>query len=228
MGGVIDKWRRLLRRLAPVPIDTRRWIVLDVESSGLNPRRDRLLSIAALALDASVPDQTPSLRLADSFEVVLRQSEAAQQPGPATDRSNILIHGIGLGAQAQGVDARAALLALERYVGASPLFAFHSKFDQTLIERLMLQTLGRKLRNPWIDLEHVASVVCKQAQAAPLDDWLQRLGLQCQARHQAAADALVSAQLLQKLWPLLAARKQAGWEGIARVAGEVRFMPGRG
>lgn len=227
-GGAIGKLRRLVRRLAPMRIDSRRWIVLDVESSGLNPRRDRLLSIAALALDASVPDQTPSLRLADSFEVVLRQSEAAQQTGAAANRSNILIHGIGLGAQAQGVDARLALEALEQYVGASPLLAFHSKFDQTLIERLMLQTLGRRLRNPWIDLEHVAAVLCKQAQPAALDEWIKRLGLQCEARHLAAADALVSAQLLQKLWPLLAARKQDSWEGIARVAGEVRFMPGRG
>ena len=47
---------------------TERWLVLDVESSGLDASRDRLLALAAVAvrLDA----RHAWIDLADSFEVV--------------------------------------------------------------------------------------------------------------------------------------------------------------
>jgi DNA polymerase-3 subunit epsilon len=225
-ASALQRWRGLLRRQAPFPLDRRRWIVLDVEASGLDMRRDRLLSIAALALETAAPHRAPTLQLADSFEVVLRQPGAP--PGAkGAGRADILVHGIGLQAQAQGTDVRLALEAFERYVGQSPLLAFHSKFDQTLVDRHMKQALGRSLRNPWIDLEHVAAVLNKQPRRLALDEWIKRLGLACETRHQAAADALVTAELLQKLWPLLAARGLDSWDGIARVAGEALFMPGR-
>jgi DNA polymerase-3 subunit epsilon len=221
--------RRLAGRLRGQPSfapDPTRWIVLDVEASGLDPRRDRLLCIAALALDASKPDRAPTLRLADSFEAVLRQDDPAAGARPA-GRTDILIHGIGLQAQAQGRDMRLGLEAFEHYVGRSPLIAFHSGFDQTLVDRHMQQALGRTLRNPWIDLEHVVAVLYRQPRRLALDEWITRLGLSCETRHQAAADALVTAEMLQKLWPLLAARGQHSWDGIARVAGEALFLPGR-
>ena len=224
---VFESLQRLLRLPNSFQHDPMRWIVLDTEASGLDPRRDRLLSIAAVALDLSVPQRPPTLRLADSFEAVLRQSDGGRSENKGRGRGDILIHGIGLGAQAQGVDAQQALLSFERYVGASPLLAFHSNFDQALLDRHMTQTLGRKLRNPWVDLEHVAAVLCKQPRRASLDEWIQRLGLRCEARHQAAADALVTAQLLQKLWPMLVAHGQANWNGISRLAGEAQFMAGR-
>jgi DNA polymerase III subunit epsilon len=41
-----------------------------------------------------------------------------------------------------------------------------------------------------------------------LDDWLAAYGIRCLARHQAAADALATAELLLCLWPL--ARQQHG------------------
>jgi DNA polymerase-3 subunit epsilon len=40
------------------PVDERRWVVLDVETSGLDPRRDQLLAIAAIALQVDWPAQS--------------------------------------------------------------------------------------------------------------------------------------------------------------------------
>ena len=40
--------------MGAAPADGGRWVVLDAESSGLNPERDRLLSIAAVAADCGV------------------------------------------------------------------------------------------------------------------------------------------------------------------------------
>src|SRR5688500_12263830 len=85
------------------PIDEARWVVLDVETTGLDVGRDRLLAIAALGVHRD--DDRPHLRVGDSFEVVLRQPEIAAPP----DKANILLHGIGVGAQRGGVDADEAL-----------------------------------------------------------------------------------------------------------------------
>ena len=209
-----------------------RWIVLDIEASGLDAKRDRLISVAAVSVH--LPDaaaQQPVIQLADSFEAVLRQPDELGAPGTTTQalgrRPDILIHRIGLGAQAQGLAPVEALLALERFIGNSPVLAFHSGFDQALLERDMRQHLARVHTNPWLDLEHLAAALHKDPRHLSLDAWLKRLGLVCDARHSAIADALVSAELLIKLWPLLVQRKQATWEGVLRVAGEARFLHGR-
>lgn len=175
--------------------DVSRWIVLDVESSGLDPAHDRLLAIAALAVRVDAP--RARIVLGDSFEVVLRQDVSVVDP------ANILLHGIGVGAQHHGVDPVQALEDFERYIGGSPLVAFHAAFDRTLIRRACQAALGRAPANPWLDLEPLAEVTHPhlKAQARSLDEWMAQLGITCAARHQAAADTLATAELLLKLWP---------------------------
>lgn len=199
--------------------DEGRWVVLDVESSGLDASRDRLLAIAAIALhrDAGVPRIT----LGDSFEVVLRHEAAA------VDKANILLHGIGVGAQGQGVEAAQALAEFERWVGASPLIGFHVAFDETLIQRSMRAALGRRLANPWIDLADVAQVVRPDVSGRSLDDWMAALGVQCAVRHQAAADTLATAELLLKVWPaaLRELGPDASFAATRRLAARRRWLP---
>ncbi|TXC66546.1 hypothetical protein FSC37_13985 [Piscinibacter aquaticus] len=137
---MIGWWAQRRRQAA----DDGRWVVLDVESSGLDPKRDRLLAIAAVGLRRA-PEGPPRVVMSDSFEVVLRQQDAP------VDKANILVHGIGIGAQRQGVEPAQALEAFERWVGAAPLIGFHVAFDEALIQRAMRAVLGRTLANPWID-----------------------------------------------------------------------------
>jgi DNA polymerase III subunit epsilon len=198
------------RWLAPAPPwDDRRWVVLDVESSGLDPQHDRLLAIAAVGVhfDAGAP----RIHLGDSFEAVLRQPESASGP----DKGNILLHGIGVGAQRDGVEPAQALADFERWVGRSPLLAFHAAFDRAMIDRACRAALGRRLGNPWLDLEPLAAVLHAEVRARALDEWLAHFGIECQHRHQAAADTLATAELLLKLWPAL--RRELPRQGFQRV-----------
>jgi DNA polymerase-3 subunit epsilon len=207
-------WRGLGRRR---DVDERRWVVLDVESSGLDAARDRLLAIAAIAL--RLDGGTPRIDLGDSLEVVLRNDAGA------VDKSNILLHGIGVGAQREGVDPQLALTELERWVARSPLIAFHAAFDATLIRRAMQATLGRTLPNPWLDLEPVAGVVRADVKARSLDEWMAALGVQCAVRHQAAADTLATAELLLKLWPAIRAHGAGqDFASLAKLAAQRRWL----
>ena len=207
----------LTRRRAPGSV-AQRWVVLDVESSGLDASTDRLLAIAAVALIKSAG--SPRIDLGDSFEVVLRSESAA------VDKANILLHGIGVGAQRTGVEPALALADFERWVGASPLIGFHVAFDETLIQRAMRASLGRRLPNAWLDLADVAAAVRPDVAARSLDEWMDALGVQCAVRHQAAADTLATAELLLKLWPkVLAQRAGDDWRALSRLAAQRRWLP---
>src|SRR5690242_1770124 len=74
-----------------------RYVVVDVETSGIDTRVDRLIAIGAVAVTHGRID------FGDAFACVLRQDVASSD-------ANILIHGIGAQAQARGADPASALL----------------------------------------------------------------------------------------------------------------------
>jgi DNA polymerase-3 subunit epsilon len=216
---VLDRFQHWLR---PAPaVDEGRWVVLDVESSGLDARRDRLLAIAAIAVYVRPP--RPLIVLGDSFEVVLRQPGVASPP----DKANILLHGIGVGAQGAGTAPPPALSAFADFVGASPLIAFHAAFDRTLIQRTCRAELGRTLPNPWLDLEPLAAVLFPEVRARSLDEWMSRFDVRCAVRHQAAADTLATAELLLKLWPALQRQlPRPAFAAVVSLAAQRRWLQG--
>jgi DNA polymerase III subunit epsilon len=194
-----------------------RWVVLDVEASGLDAANDRLIAIAAVALEVDWPGKRLVLRPADSFEVVL------QQPEVPADKANILLHGIGVGAQREGLPPAEALAAFRQYAGAAPLLAFHAAFDRTLVGRYARTAQGEAMPNDWADIEHLCASLHPKVRARALDDWLAHFGIECAARHQALADALAEAELLLRLWPALAAECR-GWRDVARLAQAHRWV----
>lgn len=210
------RWPWSAPRFTP---DAARWVALDVETSGLDARNDRLLAIAAIALRVDWDAGRLWTEPGDSFEVVLRQDEVSS-------RDNILLHGIGAQRQRQGVAADAALGAFVAYIGLSPLLAFHSAFDEVMIGRHVRAHLGRRLANPWVDIEHLCAVTHPEVQARSLDEWMAHFGIRCAHRHQAAADTLAECELLQRIWPGVT-RECRDWAGVVRLAAQRRWLPAR-
>jgi DNA polymerase-3 subunit epsilon len=200
-------------------VDESRWLMVDVETSGLDAARDRLLAIAAIALRADWAGKHLAVVLGDSFEVVLRQE------APST-RENILLHGIGVQRQKEGVPVREALQAFAAFAGTSPLLAFHAAFDEALIGRHARGALGAGLLNRWLDIEHLCSVTHPRVRARSLDEWMAHFGIRCAARHQATADTLAECELLLRIWPKVAA-ECANWRDVERLAARHRWI-GRG
>jgi DNA polymerase-3 subunit epsilon len=197
-------------------INQKRWVVLDVETSGLDPREDRLLAIAAVCIHLN-EDQSLKIDIFDSFEAVLKQDLAS-------DKDNILLHGIGAQAQMTGEDPQQVLRNFEQWVGDAPLLAFHAAFDESMIQRAYQYQLGYKLKNAWIDVEPLVSASYPEVKARSLDQWMGHLGIECAVRHQAAADTFATAELMLQIWPKLKSMAPT-IDLIEKLARESRWLP---
>ena len=166
------------------PLPTQRMVVLDLETSGLDMRRDIVLSIGAVVIDQG------GIQLGDQFEsTLLRPAQKVSE--------SVLIHGIAPSELEAGEDPAEALLDLMEFVGDSPILAFHAGFDQRMLTRALKQTLGYKLRHPFIDVAELAPMLCpdNRPRQNGLDDWCTHFGLHVLQRHHASADALATAEL---------------------------------
>lgn len=183
----------LRQRLAQLPgpkppgvcsLREQRWVVLDLETSGLNANRDQVLSIGAVAIEDG------AIALGRPFERTLHR------PDQKTNAS-VLIHGLGPSALAAGCDPAEALLDLLAFIGDSPVLAFHAPFDQRMLERAVKDSLGLRLQHTFLDVAELAPMLNPDTvlREAGLDDWIARFGLEVQARHHACADAQVTAEL---------------------------------
>ncbi|MBJ9977001.1 3'-5' exonuclease [Pseudomonas sp. S75] len=195
------RWRRgvptldghLQQRLAQLPrpvalgvqsLREQRWVVLDLETSGLNLQRDQVLSIGAVAIEDG------GIALGNQFERTLRRPEQKTT-------ASVLIHGLGPSALAAGADPAEALIELLEFIGDSPVLAFHAPFDQAMLSRALKHTLDYRLAHSFIDVAELAPMLNPHTvlREAGLDDWVARFGLHVQARHHASADAQVTAEL---------------------------------
>ena len=193
------------------------WVVVDVETGGLNPRVDPLLAIGAV----TVRDGT--IAMAPTCEVSLRQRAAT-----ATD--NILVHGITTGQQLTGLEPAQALLDWLEFVGGSPRLAYHAAFDRLALERASRAWLGLKDRAVWLDLAVLAPLLVPQGPGfnRPLDDWLAYFRIPVYQRHGALADAYATAQLWLALLPAARARKLTRLRQLLRFSRQARWLnPGQ-
>ncbi|MGX1171690.1 MULTISPECIES: PolC-type DNA polymerase III [Pseudomonas] len=181
--------QRLERLPAPSPLgegDLReqRWVVLDLETTGLNLNKDQVLSIGAVVIEDGAID------FSQQFERTLQCNQ--QKLGPS-----VLIHGLAPSAIAAGSDPAEALLAFMAFVGDSPLLAFHAPFDSHMLGRALKDHLGYRLQHPFLDVADLAPMLCPQAhlRKSGLDEWIDWFKLQVFDRHNASADALATAEL---------------------------------
>lgn len=199
----LQVWRALPGPDARQPFAASRLVVVDVESSGLDVRKDCLIAIGAVAV------VNGRIVLADSLDIVLQQRQIS-------GKDNILIHGIGGEAQRQGMPPAEALLAFLEFLGKSPLIAFHVAFDQSMIGRALKDYLGFRFEHAWADLAYVAPELYPQLarRYRSLDQWMEFFHIGNYARHSALADALATAELLLALRPRLAERQATSFQGL--------------
>jgi DNA polymerase-3 subunit epsilon len=122
-----------------LPLEEVCFVVFDTETTGLNPRSDRLLSIGAVkVLGDKILTDAP-------FERTIRQEHLPHH------REAIGVHGILPGQSLAGQDETQALREFLSYTGNAVLVGHHLRFDVSILNEALKRCHAGKLRNPLID-----------------------------------------------------------------------------
>jgi DNA polymerase-3 subunit epsilon len=181
----VRAWQALPQPDLSAPLAATRFVVVDTETSGLDPRTARVLSIGACTVEGA------GLRLDRCFECTIRQAAP-------TDTANILVHGLGREQQGSGTPSADVLAGFLGFAGKPVFVGFHALFDATVLRGPIRAELGLALRGDWLDLAVLLPALFRTPDRRrwELDRWLQHLALDNFSRHSAVADAWATAQLL--------------------------------
>ena len=164
--------------------------MVDIETTGLDPDADEIISFAALQIERG------RLRLDDALYELVR-------PRRMPDRDTILIHGLR---EAELVDARPLAESLDGLLEALTgrvMVAHVASIEQRFLGAAFAEN-GMSLINPVVDTAALAAELFRLregASTAPLGltSLAQTLGLPVHRPHEADGDALTTAQVFLAL-----------------------------
>ena len=158
------------------------WVSLDLETTGMDPRSDHILSLAA------VPVREGRVLLSERFERAIR-------PDRTFGIESIRHHRITPQEAAGGIAVTQAVREFLHWLGPRTLLGYHLGFDLDMLAPHVRAVAGFPLPNPRIDLaDEIARAQRRQAPDAPpqLDfvHLCDRLGVPVMGRHTALGDAV--------------------------------------
>lgn len=163
-----------------------RFSAVDLETTGLDPHRDEIISFASVPVE-------------DARVVVGEVRTAIVRPRRMPEAATIRIHGLR---PADLVGAPALAEAIEPIVESltGRLVIAHSAWVERAFLGVALRGVGLRLAEPVLDTARLASHLLEtgadgEAQSLELSDAARRLGLPVHRPHHADGDALTTAQL---------------------------------
>jgi len=163
-------------------------VAIDCETTGLDPRRDDIVSVAA------VPIHGARILASQRFEATVR-------PSARMKAEAIKVHRLREGDVAGGRRIEDVLPELIRFIGSRPLVGYYLEFDIAMINRPMRRLLGIELPNARIEVSGLY-YERKYGDAPPrtrvdlrFAAMVADLGLPALDPHDASSDALMAAMM---------------------------------
>lgn len=174
------------------PVEQVRFIVLDSETTGLDPRKDRLITIGAVAvIDGEI-------LLEDSYEALLKVQY---------NTSAVTVHGITVEESQAGLDEPEALDQFMDYLKDGIIVGHHIGHDVATFNAGYERHWGFSMSN--LSLDTMALALILEADGAfagyenfhnfSLDALCDRFGVIPHDRHTAPGDAFMTAQVFLRL-----------------------------
>lgn len=170
-----------------------RFVVADTETTGLNAKKDQILSIGAVAV------QNFSVMLADSFDARLQQQYF--------NNESIAVHEITPGSSANASDAGEVMTQFINYLQGAVFVAHNVKFDYQILSETLKRMLGFGLQNLFYDTmwllprvdDHFRHVSLVKPADFNLESLCRRYHLPIADQHTAVGDSLATAILFARL-----------------------------
>lgn len=209
MSWLAARWQQLRRQwllyhlgapefafmFEPPPPDE--WVALDCETTGLDSRRDEIVSIGAVRIVGE------RILTSQRLELLLR-------PHKGVSADSVRIHRLRERDLAGGLSSDAAMRQLMHFIGSRPLVGYYLEFDVAMLNRALWPMLGMGLPQPRIEVSALYHDYkfrqlppWQQQGGASIDlrfDTLMRdLGLPRREAHDALNDAVMAALAFIKL-----------------------------
>jgi DNA polymerase III subunit epsilon len=180
-------WETYLAYFDENQSDSKRYVVFDCETTGLDYKSDRILSIGAVAI------QNEQIIVGDFMEVFLQQDIFKPESVP--------IHGIlKEGKEEKIVEAEAVIRFLE-FIKDATLIGHHVDFDIEMINQALNRLHVGKLKNQAMDTDVMYQKLkyLPVEQHSSLDELCDIFKIKKSDRHTASGDAFITALLFLKL-----------------------------
>jgi DNA polymerase-3 subunit epsilon len=182
-----------------------RFVVLDTETTGLDPRRDRIITIGAVAVCGG------EILLDDSFEALLRL---------AYNNASVTVHGITRDEATEGMEERDAVAQFLAYLRDGVIVGHHIGHDIQALNVACERHFEITMRNRSLDTMDLALRLNdagafagrEMAEGFSLDALCTMFGVAAHDRHTAGGDAFLTAQVFLRL---LRAARSAGFDTLA-------------
>jgi len=168
-----------------------RFVAVDLETTGLDPRTDAIVALAAIPFVAGEPREGLVTLV---------------QPGRPIPASSTAIHGISDAMVSGAPPVPPALRAFEETCGTDVLVGHGLAFDLAVISRARRAERLRPLANRALDTMRLAAALHRDWTDVGLDTVAARLGIPIVGRHTAEGDAVAAGRVLLALLPALAQR----------------------
>jgi len=173
-----------------------RYVIFDLETTGLSLNHDRVVSAAAY-------------RVVDGRIAIGDVFSSLVNPGRDIPSSAVKIHGI---MPSMVDDAPSFAEVFEKfidYLGTDILVGYHVRFDLHFLNVYMRQTHGFAVQNLVLDAQSICRKVCfpphlrsyagRLKGNQDLDTVAKHFGIEIQERHTALGDALATAMIFQRI-----------------------------
>lgn len=166
-------------------------VVIDCETTGLDPATDELLSVAALPVRGDRILTSRALRL-------------TVRPEGRISEEAIHIHQLRHRDVAEGLSPREAMDRLLHFVGTRPLVGYYLEFDVAMIEKYVRPWLGIRLPNRRLEVSAIyhdkrIGLIPQKPVDLRLNTILDELRIPRLGEHDAYNDALMTAMAYVKL-----------------------------
>jgi DNA polymerase-3 subunit epsilon len=173
-------------------IDKLRFVVLDSETTGLDPKTDRIVSLGAVAM------RSGDILLEDSFDALIKVDE---------NTSAVTVHGITRDEARAGLDECEALIRFLDYLRDGVIVGHHIGHDVATLNAACQRHWGFRLRNRELDTMDLTLHLERDGAFAgrppirrfTLDALCGMFGVVPHGRHTAPGDAFLTAQVFQRL-----------------------------